>query len=551
MLHTDGYPQEKITFTGGGIIAALELYYLLLSAKQKQEPVRVSVYEKNKTLGETTTCNNFPSLTFNEIGSVVPFGELLIQKLKLLFSQPGGIRVDDVPGVNNSAANRKFKAAVLAYSRDKAAHQSRVDTLFEAGKLSMQFWQEMYDSADAELKWIFRKSNYNPCRELEAGAVKTLHQGYRIDPIFAVADGMRTAEEMRDEYQQLGAHQSCVLTPQQVMDIDPYLSDFCRAHSERNTQGELVWKRDAAAVWRPGGCLDTRVFLPLFFEYLQKQFGTYTNDKGEVKDCLRFKFDRRVAHVLFQPARNNAVRIAGLHFFNSQGHDGYRFSKYQKDNYVFCPGEKVGTLQALGFQEPAYAGFAGPSLALRIPLNAKQVEEFGQLNHCMEVQQEGVVLAWQARMLNGCLQIGVAGTKAYYSDKKPENSHAFALNRHVLQLNIINNMLPRVVSIALGRDTTGETLTLQDLEILERRGIAVSWVGVRAVFFDGGPVVGRLYAGKYEVENARATTGAGSGGVSFAPVLVKASRRVDEKHEPDAVMDKLVGDCDSRRKARR
>jgi hypothetical protein len=32
---------------------------------------------------------------------------------------------------------------------------------------------------------------------------------------------------------------------------------------------------------------------------------------------------------------------------------------YRESEYVFCPGESVGTLRKLGFDEPAYALFAG------------------------------------------------------------------------------------------------------------------------------------------------------------------------------------------------
>jgi hypothetical protein len=44
------HPKNKITIVGGGIIAALEVYFTYLNVKKSGEQVRVTIYERNKTL---------------------------------------------------------------------------------------------------------------------------------------------------------------------------------------------------------------------------------------------------------------------------------------------------------------------------------------------------------------------------------------------------------------------------------------------------------------------------------------------------------------------
>ena len=61
----------------------------------------------------------------------------------------------------------------------------------------------------------------------------------------------------------------------------------------------------------------------------------------------------------------------------------------------------------------------------------------------MEVHGEGIVLAWQARFKDNHLFIGVAGTKAFYGDKQPNKNEDFATNRNLIQLNMMNQVLPK------------------------------------------------------------------------------------------------------------
>jgi hypothetical protein len=241
---------------------------------------------------------------------------------------------------------------------------------------------------------------------------------------------------------------------------------------------------------------------------------------------------------------SEGLRVVGLGFADGQKVIGNESGVDHQ--YIFCPGETVGTLKKLGFTEPAYTAFAGTSLFLTIPLTQEEIELYKNFSHCMEVRQEGVVLAWQARFKENTIQIGVAGTKAFYGEQLPSNNEAFAKNRQLLQLNMINNVLPQFVSLACGRSTLGQTLTSEDLFALEKKGIAKRWVGRRAVAYDGFPTLGALFHGEHKVVNARCTTHLGSGGVAFGPGAVTLSRGAQGLTD-DAVVQKILNYADSRR----
>lgn len=540
------YPQDKLTIIGGGIVGALEAYFAYLDAQKEDKKVRVTIHEKNKTLSETTTSHIVPSLTPDEILSVVPRGQELVKKLQILFSEPGGIRVDDVEGVNKSNATEQFIKQVQQYSSDEEGHQSRTKTLLELGKMSMNLWQHIYDNADPRLKKILEESNFNPCREPKTNG-EALHDGYRIDLIYNVPNAKARANGMKADYEGLGYTSSKMLSPKEVMSRDPFLTDFCKNNSIVDEFGERQWKDDAVALWRPGGCIDTQTFLPKFYAYLKDVMGKYTNESAESKDCFQMRFDRNVVGVSYNPESEKSV-INGLRFFGRE--PKRQKNKYEHSNYVFCPGEAVGTLSKLGFNEPAYSGFAGASLMLNIPIPMEQLEQYAKFNHCMEVHQEGVVLAWQARFRDNKIFIGVAGTKAFYSDQKPHKDQEFAKNRNLLQLNMINDVLPEFISLAFGRDTKGQKLTVEDLIQLEKLGIAERWVGTRAVAYDGFPTLGAVYKEDRKITNARTTTHLGSGGGSFSPASIFVSRSALNKQQtaPDKLTEDVLRYGSSNRK---
>jgi hypothetical protein len=401
--------------------------------------------------------------------------------------------------------------------------------------MSMDMWQAMYDEADEELKDILLDANFNPCRETTNPDFKVLHDGYRVDIIYAVPNAATRARSMKADYESLGYAHCDLLSPAEVMAIDPFLTDFCMQHATQDEAGILQWNNDSVALWRPGGCLDTKIFLPRFYEYLRKAMGTYVDPSGKMRDCFSILYEHEVVGVKLGKKAGKAV-VAGVDF-------GGGFLKRSdascgRSSYVFCPGEAVGTLHKLGFQEPAYAGFAGVSLLINIPVPQDKIEAYRSFSHCMEVHQEGVVLAWQARFIEDRIFIGVAGTKAFYGDQRPTKDQAFAKDRNLLQLNMVNDVLPEFISWALGRDTKGTVLTQADMEELERKEIAKRWAGTRAVVFDGFPTLGTVYtADGVALDNAVVTTHLGSGGVSFGPAAVAVS---SSAHDKKAAHNSLV-----------
>lgn len=541
----------KVSIVGGGIVGALESYYTYKEAQKEGEKASVIVYEKGKSLSSSSTgqsstntsYNIVPSLTIDEILSVVPRGAELSKKLEIPFDQPGGIRVDDVPGSNDSESAIHFKESVTIYGSDKN-HDDRTLSLLTLGRKSMDLWQELYDEADAELKTILDTSYFNPCHEPKNASKKVLRDGYRIDLIYGIPNVLKRALNMKTDYEKLGYKNCTVLSPDEAISIDPALSDFCQDHSEIDPRGVRVWKNDSVALWRPGGCIDMHVFLPKFYAYLKKVMGQYRDADGQMRDCFELRFGSEVTGVEFDRDTEN-LRIIGLKFSNG----AHQFESHIDSRYVFCPGESVGTLQKLGFQEPAFAAFAGPALFITIPLSPDQIKLYRQFSHCMEVHSEGIILSWQARFKEDTIFIGVGGTKAFYGDKQPNTDEAFAKNRNLLQLNMINDVLPEFISLACGYETHGKTLSAEELALLEAKGIARRWVGRRAVAYDGFPTIGPLYQNNQRVRNARCTTHLGSGGVSFGPGAIFISRSSDQSNQSDFVQ-KILMYADSRRSAK-
>ncbi len=191
---------------------------------------------------------------------------------------------------------------------------------------------------------------------------------------------------------------------------------------------------------------------------------------------------------------------------------------------MFCPGEAVGTLKSLGFAEPQYARFAGVSLMIRFTLSEDRLEQYSVCNQYIAIHKKGSSSTMQARYIGKQLFIAIAGTKAFYGDQEPHKDQAFAKNSNLWQLNVINDVHPVAISLALPRVTHGMPLNEVDMRILERKHIAERWVGSRAVAYDGFPTLGPVYNHNGQVINARCTTHLGSGGASFSPAAILVSR---------------------------
>jgi len=541
----------EIHIIGGGIVGALESYYAYKDALKKGKKICITVYEKGDNFALSaqgkssmnTAYNIFPSLTPDEILSVVPRGAELVNQLALSFNQPGGIRVDDVVGVNDSETAVHFIESVTHYASDKN-QEERTSSLLMLGKASMELWQQMYDEGDIEMKSILKASNFHACYETEANIKRTLNNGYRIDLIYGIPNARNRALKMQADYEKLGYENCALLSPDEVMIIDPYLTNFCYDRSDLDSAEGRIWKNDSIALWRPGGCIDTHVFLPQLYSYLKKIMGQYKDMNDHIQDCFQIQFCKEVIAVDLDLNSDHAPRVVGLKF--SDGTEQRELLSCSNSQYLFCPGESVGSLCKFGFNEPAYAGFAGTSLFFNIPLPIDQMERYSKLSHCMEVHNEGIVLAWQARCKENNICIGVGGTKSFYGDKQPMKDEAFAKDRNLIQLNMVNQVFPEAISLACGYSTHGKEISAEEMLFLEERGIIYRWVGRRAVAYDGYPTIGPLYYKKCRVSNARCTTHLGSGGVSFGPVAVIISRSAEENVQ-DSFFRKVLKYADSRR----
>lgn len=161
----------------------------------------------------------------------MPPSNVLLERLNILFSKANGIRVDDVPGVTKTRAAKRFLNAVKN-NQDESAQKKRSEILLGLGKKSMELWQEMYNTADPELKAIFDESNFNPCREPFNKENTPLHDGYRIDLIYKDPNAVNKAKGMISDYQGLGYQHCKLLSPEEVMTLDPSLSSFCEEQSK-------------------------------------------------------------------------------------------------------------------------------------------------------------------------------------------------------------------------------------------------------------------------------------------------------------------------------
>lgn len=513
------YPEKKVTMVGWGISNVVHALLLALQAQHRGEKIRVTVYEKNPKITDTTAANICASLTADESSCVVPSVERLLEDLKTPFDQPGGILVRDVPGIHESASGKRFLAEVAAQGKNPEAIKKLEEMMLLMGKMSMDLWAKLYAEADPELREIFEDSNLRTCREPGAGEDPFGH-GYRIDLLYEFENPEQRARSMIETYKRLGYQHCRLLSPEEVMKKDPTLRDFCEAHSV-TIEGKRQWKPGSMALLRPGGCLNARVFVERITAYLAKRMGTYVNARGQTKPCFQLKLNRPVSGVKITK-KVDKLLITGLKFLNGYQKKGQH--AYTKTTYLFAPGESVGTLEKLGFKEPAYAGFAGASLTLNIKIPPEKKGLYKPYVHWMEVHKPGIVMAWQSKLKGGLITVVAAGTKSFYAEKKSDITQEFARNRNLLQLNMINAVVPWVVSLALGRDTRGTDLTPVDMETLKKNGQATCWAGMRSVSFGGTDTISYTYLQDgQKVENGIMVTHLGSGGVSFAPVAAVAA----------------------------
>ncbi|MGR3951575.1 MAG: hypothetical protein QRY74_01450 [Chlamydia sp.] len=79
----------------------------------------------------------------------------------------------------------------------------------------------------------------------------------------------------------------------------------------------------------------------------------------------------------------------------------------------------------------------------------------------MEMHKKGIVVAWQTRFKENNLFTGIAETKAFYGNKQPNKEEGFARNRNLVQVNMMNDVLPECISAAYGYNTKGKISQLK------------------------------------------------------------------------------------------
>lgn len=113
-LRAAGYVEEKTTIVGVGLQV---LSYALFVALDNPR-ARITIYEKNSAIRETVAAVIASSLTADEMLLVIPAVGELPHSLQTPFDYPGGIRVPDVAGIDESVSTRQFVSAVKRQGQD-------------------------------------------------------------------------------------------------------------------------------------------------------------------------------------------------------------------------------------------------------------------------------------------------------------------------------------------------------------------------------------------------------------------------------------------------
>lgn len=535
------HPDKKISFVGGSIASGLRL--LLEWFANDQKPLRATVFEASKVLYAAA---NFaliaPSLTPDEAAAVLPAIEAFMKSLQTKFNQPGGCSLENLE-VDNLPFTAEFIAAVKTAGENPNESAVKTQALLALGKRSMELWGAIYDMADDELKAVFDESNFHPCLDNP--------QEYRVDLLCDMKNPAEHSQKMIDRYKGLGYKGCQILTPDEVLARKPVFREFVEAHSEKVGK---AWKPGVGAVLRPGGCIGPE-FLENLFVYLQVKMGKYTNEVGQVKDCLRLKPDSRVVTAKYQVIDNSNARIQHLVTEHADGAQRARGNKhrYSEQRFIFSPGDGAQkTLASCGLESRPIARFVGAVLRFSVELPAEAGGKQQNSSNWLELhaQNGDVVLAMQLRKTyegeKCCVQLAAGGTKAYAGDGSVgvDNSSEFAKDRHVLQLNQIYRLWPSIIKQGLAKadrkPEAGRQLTFEDLIALEEAGVVMRAIGARACTPDGFPLIGQAYAKAsfvpdsaamdpetaaaagstgnqgLKVVNGEVSTGLGSGGASLA-----------------------------------
>jgi hypothetical protein len=503
--------KQEINIAGNGIVGLMIAYFCYLNARESNQNIRI-VVRGQYPVNQSTAASLVPSISWNEILSVVPAGKELLKLLSCSFTS-GGIGLGSDQIIQES---REFIDAVKLNADIKEAQIHRKNLLIQFGQYSVSLWDWLYRTADPELKSILNTSNYRPCSEIESDLLR-MGAGYRPDLYFSASNFPARLETVIKDSQTAGYRKVRLLQPDELKQLDPSLSEFCELHSE--LEGDIRrWKDGAGAIFRPAGCINTSYFLSAFAAYIEKMMGTYVTEAGEEKHCFRIK-SGKVTGVQYDSDGKSVVSyvIDGQIKQNKRHYERF---------FVLCPGEAVGTVRHLGFVEPPHARFVGFTLQLNVPahfaINAG-VDLSGKPNLAI---YSGVASAsvMQASVVGDRCLIGLGGLKAFLGLTHADVNAEYAIKASLYQLEFLNHLYPSLLTACLGKNTRNMTLSLDDLNALIRNGYIKRGVGSRAVAFDGAPTIGGATKTTTEkTQNVIKTTNVviathfGSGGVTNAP----------------------------------
>ncbi len=522
---------EKLSIIGDGPVAYFIAYMLYLESKQAGDR-RITIYgkplENTKPLAE----NLFPSLSPNEL-SVIPVGKQLINALQHPYYKLNGGLGIDLPEINDAKTTEEFINEVLKSSLDNEKYRYRARVLDDFGQYAMWVWSHLYQQADPRLRQILDDCQFIACPKTAEG----VKNGYRMNVYYNTSGIEKSLASVVTHFQSLGYTSTAVLTPNEVMEKDPLLTDFCNDYSKLNDQNVRVWTKGASVLWKPGGSIDTHKFMPLFAEYLKAVMGSYTNDQGLQKKCFRVK-RREVTGLAFDPLQHN--KLIGLTFSPNKNHDK---KHYKHHEFILCPGSAVGTLRRFGLYEPAAARFVGSSLKLQLPLSRVKDADLSTYQMHLALSSNQCASVCRAGVDGKNCFIGIAGTTTFYGETEPKMTDSFAQIQQVFQLNLLNRVFPRFISICLGENTRNKTLTVIHLQRLIDEQIIFRAVGSRAVSFDGAPTIDsgiRRPSGE-KITNLCVITHLSSAGVSNAPAAVATSIFLKGRQHPIFHVPKELG----------
>lgn len=501
-----GEIQGKISIAGNGIVALMVAYLLFLRSHEEQKAVKITIRGKYP-IDYTTAAFLVPSLSWNEILSVVPPGKKLLDSLQKLFTDfKGGIRLEETDTILLKA--KEFIDAVESSGNDEQAQHRRTELLVEFSKLSLSIWELIYQSADQELRNIFDECNFLPCRELSSSEIK-LRDGYRLDVYYEADDIEKKLQTAIEESMKNGYKHAQLVSPDNLLKLDTSFKTYVNSYSTLNENSIRVWNKGAGVILRPGGCVNTPLFLKKFSEYMQKIMGTYLTEKGIEKPRFKVKLGE----------------VTGLQYAKDKNHVlAFEVDKQQKtnkhhyiqENFILCPGEKIGTVRRFGLFEPPHARFVGFSLKLSIPEDLVFKAGFSLDYKSNMAIRTGAVSSSvvQVGKFGEQFSLGIGGLKAFLGLDDPDLNADYAIKASLYQLNMLNKVYAPFISVCLGKNTQGTLLTSDDLNVLIKNKFLTRWTGSRACAFDGAPTVDYGYNGQGQVDNLLIATHLSSGGVT-------------------------------------